>query len=50
MVADLLFFTALWICGFLLGWASHERNWRKAYIAENERLRSMLAYRPTPSE
>lgn len=42
MTADLLFFTALWGCGFVLGWAAHERDWRRAYIVENERLRTML--------
>jgi hypothetical protein len=42
MLADLIFFTALWVCGFLLGWAAHERDWRKAYIAENKRLMTLL--------
>jgi uncharacterized membrane protein len=42
MMADLIFFTALWVSGFVLGWASHERDWRKAYIQENQRLLELL--------
>lgn len=42
-MADLIFFTALWLCGFLLGWAAHERDWRKAYITDNKRLHALLA-------
>ena len=42
MIADLIFFAALWTCGFLLGWAAHERDWRKAYITENKRLLELL--------
>lgn len=42
MLSDLLFFTALWTCGFLLGWATHRRDWRKAYIEDSKRLLALL--------
>jgi hypothetical protein len=37
-VIDILF----WLCGLAFGWALHERDWRRAYIAENERLLKLL--------
>ena len=45
MIADLIFFTGLWTCGFVFGWVMHERDWKRAYIAENERLIKLLGGR-----
>jgi hypothetical protein len=51
VIADLLFFAALWVSGFVLGWVVHERDWRKAYIAENNQLRERIAAtRPTEAK